>query len=80
VKANVLHADIGLVDERIKAGVTKQCAKAMDKQWSRWDEFCVAHNVDPYLTTLEDHVPMLQVFGERYRYGRLVVWSPPQAH
>jgi hypothetical protein len=40
--------------------------KSMDKHWSHWDEFCVAHNVDPYLMTWEDHVPMLKVFGERY--------------
>jgi hypothetical protein len=43
----------------------------MENHWSRWDEFCVAHNVDPYLTTWEDPVPMLQVIGERYRDGRL---------
>jgi hypothetical protein len=43
----------------------------MDKHWSRWDEFCVAHNVDPYRKTWKDPVPMLQVFGERYRYGCL---------
>jgi hypothetical protein len=43
----------------------------MEKHWSRWDEFCLAHNVDPYLSTWADPVPMLQVFGEIYRYGRL---------
>jgi hypothetical protein len=46
-KANALCADVSLVDERIKAAVTKQRAKAMDKHWSRWDEICVAHNIDP---------------------------------
>jgi hypothetical protein len=49
----------------------------MDMHWSRWDAFCVAHNVDPYLTTWEDPVPMLQVFGERYRDGRLAPRHKP---
>jgi hypothetical protein len=71
VKSNALHADIGLVEERIKAGVMKQRAKAMDKHWSRWDDFCVAHNVNPYLMTWEYPVSILQVFCERYRDGHM---------
>jgi hypothetical protein len=43
----------------------------MGKHWSRWDALCLAHNVDPYLSTGEDPVPMIQVFGERYRDGHL---------
>jgi hypothetical protein len=47
VQANALRSDLGLVDERIKDGVTKQRSNAMEKHWSRWDAFCLAHNVDP---------------------------------
>jgi hypothetical protein len=72
-----LRSNLGLVDERIKAGVTKQRSNAMDKHWSRWDAFCLAHNVDPYLSTWEDPVTMLQVFGERYRDCRLVPRHKP---
>jgi hypothetical protein len=71
VQANALCTGVGIVEERIKQGVTAQRAKAMDNHWSRWDAFCVAHNVDPYLKAWEDPVPLLQVFGERYQYGRL---------
>jgi hypothetical protein len=66
-----MRIDLGIVDERIKYGVTAQRAKAMDNHWTRWDAFCVAHNIDPYLRTWTDPVPILQVFGERYRDGRL---------
>jgi elongation factor P--beta-lysine ligase len=45
---------------------TKQRSNATDNHWSRWNEFCMDHNVDPYLSTQKDPVPMLQVFGERY--------------
>jgi hypothetical protein len=64
-QANALRSGLGFVDEHIKAGVTKQCSKVMDKNWSIWDVSCLAHNVDPYLLTWEYPVPMLQVFGER---------------
>jgi hypothetical protein len=70
-QANALHIDLGTVEERIKQGVPAQRANEMDKHWSRWDALCVAHNVDPYLKTWADPVPILQVFGERYRDGRL---------
>jgi hypothetical protein len=72
-----LRVDLGVVDERIKSGVTAQRAKAMDNHWTRWDAFCVAHNIDPFLKTWADPVPILQVFGERYRDGRLVPLKNP---
>jgi hypothetical protein len=41
----------------------------------------VAHNIDPYLKTWADPVPILQVFGERYRDGRLApLKNPIKAH
>jgi hypothetical protein len=66
-----MRIDLGIIDERIKSGVNAQRAKAMENHWTRWDAFCVAHNIDPYLRTWTDPVPMLQVFGKRYRDGRL---------
>jgi hypothetical protein len=41
----------------------------MDKHWGRWEQFCLDNNVDPYLQTWDDPVPIIQVFGERYRNG-----------
>jgi hypothetical protein len=76
-QANVLRADLSLVDERIKAGVTTQRSKAMDKHWDHWEEFCLAHHLDLHLSTWDDPVPMLQVFGERYRDGRLLPRNNP---
>jgi hypothetical protein len=70
-QANALRIDLGIVDERIKQGVTVQRDKSMGNHWSHWDAFCMAHTVDPYLKTWTHLVPILQVFGERYQYGRL---------
>jgi hypothetical protein len=49
----------------------------MDNYWSRWESFCMAHNIDPYLRTWADPVPILQVFGERYRDRRLAPLKKP---
>jgi hypothetical protein len=68
-KAYVIHADLRLVDEKIRAGVTLQRAKDQDKHWVRWDQFCLDNDIDPFLRCWEDHIPILQVFGHRYRYG-----------
>jgi hypothetical protein len=72
LQADALLLNIGLADERIRSGVTPQRANAMDNHWSRWDSFCMEHNIDPYLQNWTDPLPILQVFGERYRDGRLV--------
>jgi hypothetical protein len=72
-----LRIDLGVVDKKIKSGVTAQRAKAMNNNGIRWDIFCVAHNIDPYLRTWADPVPILQVFGERYRDGRLTPLKNP---
>jgi hypothetical protein len=50
-KANVLHADLRLVDEKIRAGVTLRLAKAQDKHWQRWDQFCLDNDIDPFLSS-----------------------------
>jgi hypothetical protein len=76
-QANALRVDLGVVDERIKSSVTAQRSKAMDNHWTHWDAFCVAHNIEPYLRTWTDPVPILQVFGERYRDGRLAPLKNP---
>jgi hypothetical protein len=76
-QADALLLDLGLVDERIRSGVTSQRAKAMDNHWSRWDSFCMEHNIDPHLRNWTDPVPILQVFGERYQDGRLAPLKKP---
>jgi hypothetical protein len=70
-RANALLTDLGTVDDRIRSGVTPQRAKAMENHWTRWYAFCLELGVNPFMRRWEDPVPLLQVFGERYRDGRL---------
>jgi hypothetical protein len=80
-RANALLTDLDTVDDRIRSGVTAQCAKAMENHWTRWYGLCLELGVDPYLRRWEDPVPLLQVFGERYRNGRLApLHCRPSSH
>jgi hypothetical protein len=76
-KANVLRTDLRIVDEKIRAGFTLQRAKAQDKHWERWDQFCLDNDIDPFLRCWEDPVLILQVFVHRYRDGRLAPHKKP---
>jgi len=39
--------------------------------WDIWHEFCESLHCDPYLQTIDDPIPLLQIFAHRYRTGTL---------
>jgi hypothetical protein len=69
--ADEFRADFKLVQEAIRTGVTSRRAAAHDHHWVRWEEFCSTHHIDPFLRQHADPVPILQVFAQRYRDGRI---------
>ena len=76
-KFNEFCADLGLVQEAIRAGVVSSRAKAADRHLDRWVDFCGSLHVDPWLHEIVDPVPLLQVFGARYRDGRIAPSGRP---
>jgi hypothetical protein len=66
-----LCSDLGLVQEAIKSGVVSKRAAAADAHWGRWVAFCKSLDLDPWLHEIQDPVPIIQVFGQRYRDGRI---------
>jgi hypothetical protein len=51
-RANVIRFDLGLVDERIIAGITSQQVRTwttIGHSGTQWDTFCMAHNIDQYV-------------------------------
>lgn len=70
-QSDALRSDLGLVQASIRAGVSPQRASAHDRTWALWQEFCNTHNFDPFLRNFSDAVPILQVFGQQYRDGRI---------
>jgi hypothetical protein len=63
-QGNRFRANLRLVEEKNKAGVTAQRSKAQDKHWERWDAFCIENGIDPFLHAWSDPIPVLQVFGQ----------------
>ena len=61
-KTNVFNADLMLVQEAVRAGVTAKRAAAHDKHWERWFDYCLEHNIDPFLKGFDDPIPVMQVF------------------
>jgi hypothetical protein len=53
------------------SGVTAQRSKAQHNHWERWDAFCIENGIDPFLRRWLDPIPVLQVYGQRYRDGRI---------
>jgi hypothetical protein len=65
------RADLRLVQEKNKAGVTAQHSKAQDKHWERCDIFCIENGIDPFLLAWFEPIPILKIFGQRYRDGKI---------
>jgi hypothetical protein len=42
-----------------------------DTVWDIWVTFCIVLHIDPYLQTVNDAIPLLQVFAHHYRSGTL---------
>ena len=58
-------------------GISAGRAAAIDNTWSIWEDFCISLHCDPYLTTLDDPIPLLMVFANRYRMGTVAPSGAP---
>jgi hypothetical protein len=55
----------------VQQGVTSQRSRTADAHWVEWTNFATQLGIDSLLQTVEDKIPVLQVFAERVRTGRL---------
>ena len=53
------------------SGVVADRGRADVRCWTKWQEFCSSLGVTPFLGTLHDPIPLLQVFARRVRIGVL---------
>jgi len=70
-QAHEFRADWSTVQETIRSGVTSKRANKLDAYWVIWDDFGMQRGLDPFLRNFEDQLPVLQIFGQQYRDGRL---------
>jgi len=70
-------ADLMLVSQTCRSATGTQRANSQDNTWEVWLAFCTEVGVDPLLERVEDAIPYLQVFAQRYRDGRLAKDGKP---
>lgn len=63
--------DLRLVKEAMHAGLHVTRRGSADNTWDIWQQFCESLHCDPYLQTIHDPIPLLQIFAHRYRTGAL---------
>ena len=66
-----LSADLRLARETTAAGVVPSRDRAAQRTWCVWCAFCTSINVDPFLSQVADPVIIIQLFGVRWRDGRI---------
>jgi integrase len=72
--------DHRLVQEAIQSGVIPSRSAKANHTWELWLDFCATHNIDPWFQSDSDPLPILQIFGHRYRDGRLSPSGKPVRH
>jgi hypothetical protein len=68
---HAFRADLLSAREAGAHAVGAQRTKSKNAIWQTWVSFCNSCDVDRYLTDVGDSVVFFQVFGERFRDGRL---------
>ena len=71
VQADLFRSDFRLAQQDVKAGVSTGRARSSNSHWKIWQQFTDQLAIDPFLETIEDKVPILQVFARRLRTGQL---------
>ena len=74
---NQFSTDLITAQRAVRAGVVETRARASDRSWGLWVDFCRAHSVDTWFAAHDDAIPYLQVFAARYRDGRLAPGGHP---
>lgn len=74
---DAFRLDLLLARQASAHAVGPQCTKSKENTWDLWLEFCSTLKVDPLLNDVKDVIPYFQVFGARFRNGRLAPSGNP---
>ena len=77
VTANSFRSDFGIAQNTVKAGISAGRAKSTLAAWKQWEIFALELALDPLLETIQDKIPVLQVFAHRVRTGALATKGNP---
>ena len=74
---DAFRADHGLAMQAFRAGTVLARARSKDNTWLRWCDYCEELGVDPMLNDVDDPIPVIQVFAERWRTGKIAPRGEP---
>jgi hypothetical protein len=74
---NEFIADLRIVQTAVKSGVSHGRSVKGNKTWHLWLGFCADLGIDPTFANNPDPIPILQVFAQRYRDGRIAPRGKP---
>jgi hypothetical protein len=66
-----LQHELGAIKAVAAGGISTSRASGADTTWDIWAEFCHSLYCDPFLSAIDDPLPILQIFAARYRVGTL---------
>jgi hypothetical protein len=72
-----LLSELSIVKQATAAGVTAKHQDGANSAWNIWIAFCQDLQCDPYLSTLDYPIPLLQIFAHRYSSGALAPSGSP---
>lgn len=74
---DAFRRDLLLAREASQHAVGLERAKSKENTWNTWVEFCATLQIHPLLNHVEDPILYFQVFGARFRDGRLAYRGKP---
>jgi hypothetical protein len=72
-----LQHELRLIKEAATKGIAASSWGATDTTWSLCTKFCRDLMCDPTLQDINEPLPLLQIFANRYRVGQLTPYQSP---
>ena len=70
-------SDFCAAQQAVRHGISAGRARSTSTTWTIWETFTIDLGIDPFLQAIEDPVPILQVFAQRIRSGKLAANGNP---
>ena len=70
-------SDFRAAQQAVRHGISTGRARSTSATWTIWETFTTNLGIDPFLQTIQDPIPILQVFAQRIRSGALAANGNP---
>ncbi len=66
-----IGSELRIIQEITATGISSGRKGAINTTWDIWETFCADLRCDPFLQSIQDPIPLLQIFAHRYRTGEV---------